>query len=603
MSETRKNHLNIDGGQVTADENIASYKPIPEHDPELNDTKKLTKSKEKVSDEAEEKLLKKEDEARITTRVDMADAKYIVEDHRNGSAKIELDANKKQFSGLTKEELLKYADDPFWVRLRWLMFVLFWALWVCMLAGAIAIIIQAPKCAAPTPKQWFEKGPIIDLFEEEYLNLSEHLPLLKRAGAQGVFVNGDALFTNTYDILEDDAKFSTIKGVIAEAKTHGIRVIISLTANYVSNEHRWFKLSENRSSMYNDYFVWAKGSDFDETGTQRKPPNNWISTVNMPAWSESDVRNEFYLHQYESHQPDLNFTNPEVVKQFDNVLIKWMQAGVAGVRLYKARQLLVNGSFPDEPISTTHSVGLDEYQSLQHRYTSDQPGLDDLLQHWAHIVDSHAVEEPNTGASVFTLFEDGDKPELWLLERNTASLRPPSAASIDMRDTMRAHEKLTSIQKTWPAVHLDSDQVAGLYELAPFAMLLPATPVLRLQQITSIVNSTMTAEWLSRLLPVRVDASVEHGNVSLVPLGSNTVLACLRWKAGHTGYAAVWNGGFEEARANLTALPSVPASLTVLYASPITLTHTNYTINHPVDSDDLIVPPVSTVLLSYVPNI
>lgn len=56
----------------------------------------LAKSKEKISpDGAEEKLLPKEEEAKIVTRVDMADAKYVVEDHRNGDAKIELDANKR----------------------------------------------------------------------------------------------------------------------------------------------------------------------------------------------------------------------------------------------------------------------------------------------------------------------------------------------------------------------------------------------------------------------------------------------------------------------------------------------------------------------------
>lgn len=60
----------------------------------------------------------------------------------------------QQFSGLTKEELMKYADDPFWVNLRWFMFVLFWAMWVAMLAGAITIIVRAPKCAPPTPRQW-----------------------------------------------------------------------------------------------------------------------------------------------------------------------------------------------------------------------------------------------------------------------------------------------------------------------------------------------------------------------------------------------------------------------------------------------------------------
>lgn len=56
----------------------------------------LLKSREKLSaDGAEERLLEKEDEARIGIRVDMADAKYVVGDHRNGDAKIELDANKK----------------------------------------------------------------------------------------------------------------------------------------------------------------------------------------------------------------------------------------------------------------------------------------------------------------------------------------------------------------------------------------------------------------------------------------------------------------------------------------------------------------------------
>jgi hypothetical protein len=63
--------------------------------PEFRPKQTLSKSKEKISDEAEEKLLDKEAEAKIVTRVDMADAKYVVGDHRNGDAKIELDANKR----------------------------------------------------------------------------------------------------------------------------------------------------------------------------------------------------------------------------------------------------------------------------------------------------------------------------------------------------------------------------------------------------------------------------------------------------------------------------------------------------------------------------
>lgn len=62
-----------------------------------------------------------------------------------------------------KSELMKYANDPFWIKLRWFLFIAFWVLWIAMLVGAIAIIVMAPKCAAPSPKKWFEESPIVKL--------------------------------------------------------------------------------------------------------------------------------------------------------------------------------------------------------------------------------------------------------------------------------------------------------------------------------------------------------------------------------------------------------------------------------------------------------
>lgn len=70
---------------------------------------------------------------------------------------------KEALSGMSKEELMKFANDPFWVRLRWALFILFWLLWAAMLAGAIAIIVMAPKCSAPEPKKLWEESPIVQL--------------------------------------------------------------------------------------------------------------------------------------------------------------------------------------------------------------------------------------------------------------------------------------------------------------------------------------------------------------------------------------------------------------------------------------------------------
>lgn len=81
----------------------------------------------------------------------------------NGDAKIDIEVVKQALTGMGKEELMKFANDPFWKKLRWFMFIAFWLLWVAMLAGAIAIVVMAPKCTAPQPKKWWEESPIVRL--------------------------------------------------------------------------------------------------------------------------------------------------------------------------------------------------------------------------------------------------------------------------------------------------------------------------------------------------------------------------------------------------------------------------------------------------------
>ena len=61
---------------------------------------------------------------------------------------------------MTKAELMPYATDPFWVRLRWILFALFWVAWLAMLVVSVVIIVVAPKCYRPAPKQWWQKGPV-----------------------------------------------------------------------------------------------------------------------------------------------------------------------------------------------------------------------------------------------------------------------------------------------------------------------------------------------------------------------------------------------------------------------------------------------------------
>lgn len=91
------------------------------------------------------------------------EVKYMTPDSQNGDAKIDIGNIKTAFAGMGKEELMKYANDPFWVKMRWFLFILFWLVWIAMLAGAIALIILAPKCAAPAPREWWEQSPLYEI--------------------------------------------------------------------------------------------------------------------------------------------------------------------------------------------------------------------------------------------------------------------------------------------------------------------------------------------------------------------------------------------------------------------------------------------------------
>lgn len=107
--------------------------------------------------------------------------KFISE---NGDAKIDIEMVKAVLSGMGKEELMKFANDPFWIRLRWALFIIFWLIWAAMLAGAIAIIVMAPKCSAPEPKKVWEESAIVELDVSD--SLVKQIPILDNLKSQHI---------------------------------------------------------------------------------------------------------------------------------------------------------------------------------------------------------------------------------------------------------------------------------------------------------------------------------------------------------------------------------------------------------------------------------
>ena len=77
------------------------------------------------------------------------------------------------FVGLSKEELMKFATDPFWIRTRWIMLVLFWVGWFGMLVAAVVIILVAPKCPPRPALYWWQKSAVSEIIPETFYDTND----------------------------------------------------------------------------------------------------------------------------------------------------------------------------------------------------------------------------------------------------------------------------------------------------------------------------------------------------------------------------------------------------------------------------------------------
>ena len=115
-----------------------------------------------------------------------------------------------------------------------------------------------------------------------------------------------------------------------ECQKRGIRVIMDMVLNHTSDQHPWFQAAlADKGSKYRDYYIIRKGR---QRGGKLLPPTNWTSCFTGPAWERIEGTDEFYLHLFAPEQPDLNWENPEVRREIQDILRFWLDKGVAGFR-------------------------------------------------------------------------------------------------------------------------------------------------------------------------------------------------------------------------------------------------------------------------------
>ncbi|MGY2893397.1 alpha-amylase family glycosyl hydrolase [Deinococcus sp. UYEF24] len=191
-----------------------------------------------------------------------------------------------------------------------------------------------------------------------------------------------------YDVADYkniDPLFGTLEDfdeLVQQAHARGLKVMLDFVPNHSSDEHPWFV--EARSSRDNPKRDWYMWRDPSATGGV---PNNWKSFFGGDAWTFDQQTGQYYLHQFVSGQPELNWANPEVRQEMADTLRFWMKRGVDGFRVDVFWLLAKDPEFRDEPRNPDWRPGQPEHNSLTHIYTQDLPVTHEYIREMRAALD------------------------------------------------------------------------------------------------------------------------------------------------------------------------------------------------------------------------
>lgn len=238
----------------------------------------------------------------------------------------------------------------------------------------------------------------------------QRLPYVATLGVDAIWIS--PFFTSPmkdfgYDVsdyCDVDPIFGTLAHfdqVVDTAHRLGLKTMIDLVLSHTSEAHPWF--TESRASQDNaksDWYVWA---DAKPDGTA---PNNWLSVFGGSAWQWDARREQYFLHNFLSSQPDLNFHNPEVQDALLEVTRFWLDRGVDGFRLdtinfyYADKQLRDNPALPASQRNANIAPSVNPYNYQEHIYSKNQNENLEFLARFRSLLDEYPA--------VTTLGEVGD---------------------------------------------------------------------------------------------------------------------------------------------------------------------------------------------------
>jgi alpha-glucosidase len=266
---------------------------------------------------------------------------------------------------------------------------------------------QTSPAAAPV-NPWWRGAAIYQIYPRSFLDTNgdgvgdlpgiiDRLPYVASLGVDAIWVSpffASPMADFGYDVADYravDPIFGTLADfdrLVTQAHGLGLKVIIDQVLSHTSSQHAWFEESrQDRTNPRANWYVWA---DAREDGT---PPNNWLSIFGGVAWTWEPRRGQYYLHNFLSAQPDLNFHDPAVRQaSLDNMRF-WLDRGVDGLRLDAINFCFHDAALRDNPPRPkdqrkARGFNADNPYGFQwHRYNNTQPEMLPFLEDIRRLLD------------------------------------------------------------------------------------------------------------------------------------------------------------------------------------------------------------------------
>ena len=177
--------------------------------------------------------------------------------------------------------------------------------------------------------------------------------------------------------------------MVAKAHNLGIRVLVDLVPNHTSDQHDWFQaaLASPPGSEARAFYHFKDGKG----ANGELPPNNWLSMFGGSAWTRTKnsdgTPGQWYLHLFDSTQPDLNWENPHVEQAFEAILRFWLDRGVDGFRVDQPHAMAKAAGLPDHPDIERAGAGFIEGEASPPMWFQDS--VHQIFRKWRAILDSY----------------------------------------------------------------------------------------------------------------------------------------------------------------------------------------------------------------------